>query len=176
MFHTKLDRVSRRWLEGQFRERQRADLQARHDASLANLRAATLRRLEAAYRPMQSDMPVLAKYKLCAPIKGCNFRVWNPATKLYDERLGVEVETDLLAPGEDKWHDGTTVVEAYVRPDDPDYAAFWAVVEFRRSYQDQQKAEFEAFAKAVRATSSWAVLERQFLWIAEMRAPVREAA
>lgn len=167
----KLNKWTRSTLEQLFRERQQAAAGERGQALSEHLRAHVIRRLEAEYRPIQGDMPILQKYHCASRITGVNVDIYNPETQRYDERAGFRVETDLLAPDPGRMHFGeteaTTYVSFHVRPDDLDHADFWQIVEYRRNFQTEQKQARESFAQAIRATSSWRRIVEQFPWISE---------
>lgn len=180
MYIPKLDRYTRQRIETEFRKRHEAELLSEFETIKTKLVRHVQFRIAIKYGPMQPDMPTLAKYNLAHRIRGVNLRVYNPETRLYDETVGIEIETTLFAPEHGCKAYGaeetTCTVSDYVRADDTDYADFWSAIEFRRALKDRQTTEQTEFAAAIRETTSLRVLCKRFPWIGDLFNLTTEAA
>lgn len=160
----------RRALEQIFRDRLDAITQAEFEAHKATLRAAIIRRVEADWGApeKQADMLVMQKYRHAAPVRWGNMNVYDPQTKRWDQRFGIDVQSDILMPNRDIPYAGQeprSTYECHVGKDDIDYAGIFAIATWRRDRQAQVEAEKKAFHAAIRATASYAKIVEQFPWL-----------
>ena len=185
----KLDGLARQLLESRFAEKQRAEAQRLHETISARAADMAVRRLRQAYDSAQADMPVLAKYSLCSPVKAINFHVYDPATGRFDGKIGVEVDLPgYMIPGASSGYvwlylggypAGVSTENgpypAHSDHDSPDWRLAREIIALRETYSREQRAAFVAFATEIRSTSSWSKLAKAHPWV-EQYAPRAEAA
>lgn len=155
-----LDKFTKIMIRQGLRERQRLEMIRLADEGKRLLIETATRLILAQWADKQEDMKVLQRYNLAAPVKAANFGVYNPTSKLYDIRFGVELSMDLLTPDRGYW-------SGYVKADDESHAGCLALHDLRISYEVANLAERNQLDADLRATTSLVKIKAQYPWIGE---------
>ncbi len=172
----KLDRVIRRAMEYNYRQYLDRQTQIKVNGFATQVRAAIVKRLEAKWGApdIQKDMRVLEKYSVAALVTYGIIEVFDPARTsgfgFADNKLAVELKTNILIPTRSQWYANEKPHETYhcqCRDSDPDYAELWAIVKWRRNATTENLDKHKEFAKAIRSTSSYSKIVEMYPFLNE---------
>jgi hypothetical protein len=176
----KLDKYNKARIRQEARRRADAERQTLFDGARATLNeiAERLARAKWDTPEKQADMLVLEKYGLANIITGVNIRVQDPETKRYEHSFGALFVLDIMCPGGSK---SQGEVYNYMSADgisigDPDHAALWQIVEWRRNQERIGYEERDALDAYMRTTTSVAKVIEAYPWVGDLFAYAREAA